>query len=157
MINPAAPISAISTFFTTRMTFDRPFVCFANVQYSISAGNARPSADKHSAPKREMNSSRFGIATANITANTKRMKNKMIEVRISRGDSAVLAIHTRDQHEQSAHNVFPNDLLRVHAEFALDVIVPCDIDGHVTGKAMRYKYTKCHDPFGQLGHSMEKK
>lgn len=36
----------------------------------MMAGNAMPSADRHRAPNREMNSSRLGMATANRTANS---------------------------------------------------------------------------------------
>jgi len=37
------------------------------VQIWMSAGKARPKADRHRAPNREMNSSRLGMATAKRT------------------------------------------------------------------------------------------
>lgn len=46
-------------------------------RYELTAGNASPSADKQNAPNNEINNSRFGIATANKTANLKKKTNSM--------------------------------------------------------------------------------
>jgi len=44
-----------------------PLVWYQCVQIWMSAGKARPKADRHRAPNREMNSSRLGMATAKRT------------------------------------------------------------------------------------------
>lgn len=48
-------------------TLAAPFELYKWTQISIAAGNASPNAERQSAPKSEMNNSRFGIATASKT------------------------------------------------------------------------------------------
>lgn len=43
------------------------FFHFDHDQQKLTAGKAKPSADKQNAPNNEMNNSRLGIATANKT------------------------------------------------------------------------------------------
>lgn len=63
------------------------------------------------------------------------------------------AIRTGGQHEHCAHREFPDDRLRIDAELVLDVVVPCDVDGHVAGEAVRYKNAKRHHSLCQLRQS----
>lgn len=65
--SPAKPMITIIKFLNIIIAFERPVVSLWNVQYSTIAGNANPNADKHNAPNKLMNNSRFGIATANKT------------------------------------------------------------------------------------------
>jgi len=51
-------------------------ILYQKVDVSMMAGKAMPSAAKHKAPKREMNSSRLGIATARRTVNKDKWKVK---------------------------------------------------------------------------------
>lgn len=66
-INPAIPIKMIIEFLKIIHVLAKPVRVFQNVQHSMTAGKARPNADRHSAPKSEMNNSKFGMATANKT------------------------------------------------------------------------------------------
>ena len=56
-------------FFNTIQALDKPCRWCQYVHVWIKAGKAIPRADKQRAPNKEMNSSRFGIATAKRTKN----------------------------------------------------------------------------------------
>lgn len=66
-IKPAKPIPHMKTVLNTRTALESPAVEYHRAQHSKNAGIARPSIDSAKAPKSEMNSPKFGIATANKT------------------------------------------------------------------------------------------
>lgn len=68
IIKPATPISTSIAFLIIIHVFSNPVRVYQNVQHSIIAGKAKPNDDRQSAPNRDMNSSRFGMATASKTA-----------------------------------------------------------------------------------------
>lgn len=67
MVRPAKPTIVMNKFFTIINALDEPLISLWNVQYSITAGNIKPNADKHNAPNNEINNSKFGMATASKT------------------------------------------------------------------------------------------
>jgi hypothetical protein len=67
--SPTTARKAINKFFVTIKALGSPLVVFQYVDVSMRAGNANPNADRQRAPNREMNNSRFGIATASRTIN----------------------------------------------------------------------------------------
>lgn len=75
MMNPHTPNMPRIIFFVIIAALAAPDVFFKNTHVSSNAGNARPNADRHKAPKRLMNKSNFGIATARRTAR----KNKQLD------------------------------------------------------------------------------
>lgn len=66
-INPKRANTMSSEFLTTIKLNLNPSNEYQFVAVSIIAGKASPSADKHKAPKRDMNNPRLGMATARRT------------------------------------------------------------------------------------------
>lgn len=65
--SPTNPTKTMAAFFSTMITFSIPLICFQYVNNWIRAGNTSPNAERHSAPNKEINNSRLGIATARRT------------------------------------------------------------------------------------------
>lgn len=65
---PNTPKEMMVIFFHSRQFhLPRPFSCSQTVTSSITDGNISPNVDKHTAPTREMNGPKFGIAIATQT------------------------------------------------------------------------------------------
>lgn len=71
MTKPKIPTTIRKILLTTSHTFLMPFVWYQYVQICMIPGKARPKADKHKAPKSDIKSSKFGMATARRTENIK--------------------------------------------------------------------------------------
>lgn len=67
MINPANPNTMRMQFLHTESINLTPLGWFQCVHISIIAGNAMPNAERHNAPKSDINSSNLGTATARRT------------------------------------------------------------------------------------------
>lgn len=61
LTRPTRAATIIIAFFDIMNVFSSPLVVFQKTHVCIIAGKARPSADRHKAPKSEMNNSRLGI------------------------------------------------------------------------------------------------
>ena len=75
--NPSRPINTITPFFIIINALEHPVLVRQNTQHSMMAGKASPKNERHKAPNNEMNSSRFGMATANKTVSMK-LKWKLV-------------------------------------------------------------------------------
>ena len=75
---PNTPKVMMAIFFHSRQFhLPRPFSCSQTVTNSITDGNMRPNVDKHTAPTREINGPKLGIAIATHTVKiTNRMRRK---------------------------------------------------------------------------------
>lgn len=135
IINPATPTSTMILFSTSMRAFRKPLAYFQCVNSSISAGNANPRADRHSAPNSEMNSSRLGMATASRTVDGR--NTPAINTNRPAGPLSPAAIAlTRDQHQARSHGILPEYFARAAANALHHVIGPCDVDRHIARQAM---------------------
>lgn len=64
-------MTVIIEFLVIRRAFSEPLVVLQYTHVSMIAGNANPSAERHSAPNSEINNSKLGIATASKTVDEK--------------------------------------------------------------------------------------
>lgn len=145
MIRPATPTKTIVLFNSTIRTLRKPDTNFQYVNSSISAGKAKPRADKHRAPNSEINSSRLGMATASktVTQQKRSVKSSWVSNRCN--------TLTCDEYEHRTDDVFPKYFTGTVANALHDVIGPCYVDGHIAcqtvcninGERQHSLYTLC--------------
>lgn len=100
--------------------FDAPDTSLWNVQYSTNAGNMRPNADKHNAPNKEINNSKFGIATASKTRNK---KNEIFFITRHHGLWSLLTAHC--SHTQLyLHVIKTSNVRTAYSQINLCELVP---------------------------------
>lgn len=105
IVNPAKPIQPMITFLKIINALEKPDVVCQRARHSNNAGNRMPNADRDNAPTSEMNKSKFGIATAIMTANKMYFNHKCYAFFSSPLNSKYIL--TSKKYDRSAKYIFP--------------------------------------------------